>query len=318
MGKSSEQFLEEREMEIEKNEYGILLDKIYNDELLLSYSSLKQFYNTPKSFIKYKLKKFEKTQSMIMGSLLDCLILTPESLNEKFEIIDSVPTTDNQLGFVNDYLSGLSIEESFNKNYKRGDAEKTFETLKQYIEALKLGKDIISNSTLEKAKSIAENVLNNETALSFLEKATHFQEKLEWEYKGFKHVGFLDVRGEGFIMDLKYKSQSADINEFQWDFKKLHYDLQAGMYCKAAEILGLEVAPKYYIMVYDASGEVSVIEIDLSYIHYGQQKHDLIIQEFKRCKFENKWNMSHDFYAHKDGVFNLIRPRFAELKKSIN
>lgn len=317
MGKSNEQFIAQREFEAsqeENSEYYNLIGSIFDNEITLSYSSLKQFYNTPQSFVKYKLKKFEKTPSMIFGSLLDCLILTPENFDKQFCILDSVPKTDNQLGFVKDYLDGKSIEDAFNKNYKRGDAQKTFESLSEYIDALKLGKDIISSSDKEKAEQIKESVLKNPTAQSFLEQAVTVQEKLEWEHKGFKCQGFLDVRGENFIMDLKYKGQSSDVNEFQWDFKKLHYDLQAGMYCKAATLLGFCENPKYYIMVYDAQGEVSVIEIEQSYIAYGQHKYEYILQEFKRCTSENLWNLSHDFYAQNKGVYSLIKPNYASIK----
>ena len=128
----------------------------------------------------------------------------------------------------------------------------------------------------------------------------------------------MDVRGDGFIMDLKYRGKGSDINEFQWDFKKLHYDLQAAMYVTACQILGLEVAPKYYIMVYDATGEVSLIEIDHSYVAHGQYKYDFCIQEIERCRRDNLWNLSHDFYGRENGIYKMIKPAYATLKGSLN
>ena len=331
MGQSKQEFMEQRELEsqemdkqeIEKiqeeepSEYYKLIGRLQKREESLSYSSLKQFYTTPKNFINYKLKKFIKSPAMIFGSLLDCLILTPEDFDKNFIVLDTVPSTDNQLGFVSDFLDGKTKEDAFANNYKRGDVEKVYLSLEKYIKSKELGLDVISQSDLDKAESIKESVLNNPTAKSFLERVETIQEKLEWEYKGYKFKGFLDVRGKGFIMDLKYKGTSSDINKFQWDFKDLHYDLQAGMYTKAINILGLDENVQYFIMVYDAKGEVSVIEIDYSYIAHGQQKYDFCIQEMERCRKDNLWNLSHDFYGINEGVFTMVKPRFAELKGSL-
>jgi len=335
MGKSKEQFIEQSEFESLKNEevpqeeitkeeseYYNLIGKIQRKELALSYSSLKQFYNTPRSFINYKLSKFERTPAMVFGSLLDCLILTPENFEKEYVILNTTPSSVNQIGFCNDYI--LNIENGVNEsdaklsayalNYKQGGADKVYDSLSNYIKAKLSGKECISSADKLKANQIAKSVLSNPTAQKWLEQAETIQEKLEWEYNGYKNKGFLDVRGKYFIMDLKYKSQSSDINDFQWDFKKLHYDLQAGMYCKAVQILNLIDNPEYYIMVYDAKGEVSVIKIDHSYILYGQHKYDFCLQEFKRCTSENSWQLSHDFYGQNNGVFNMIKPKFAEIK----
>ena len=70
-------------MENLKEKYDILIEKLNNKQVKFSYSSLKKFYENPSSFISYKLADFERTPSMLFGTLLDCLILTPEDFDKK-------------------------------------------------------------------------------------------------------------------------------------------------------------------------------------------------------------------------------------------
>ena len=56
----------------------------------LSYSSAKEFYKSPIDYMMYLNKQWEQTDSMLLGSALDCLLLTPDHFDNDYIIIEKI------------------------------------------------------------------------------------------------------------------------------------------------------------------------------------------------------------------------------------
>lgn len=292
-----------------------LISKLVNKSLKLSYSSLKNF-TSPKNFIDYKLKGKIKNDSMIFGSLCDCLLLTPDRFEKNFKICDSVPTTDNQKGFAADLieigshtkLNESIIQAAFERHYSRGDAMKTFEGLKDYIEGSIEGKEMITSSVYNEAKELTDNLLQNEDVMSLFSQVEEVQKYIEFDFNGWTLTGFLDTYLEDHIVDLKF-TKDANPEKFERDIMNLDYFLQAAVYCLGLKTLGISENPRFSFLVFDKTGNFSFITLDVSYLIYGQRKLEFLIQELERCICEGAFDMSYNFFKR---VHVAYKPKWAK------
>lgn len=279
-----------------------LIQKLQDRSLKLSYSSLKNF-TSPVNFINNKLKPKQKNDSMIFGSLCDCLLLTPEDFDRQFRICDSVPSTDNQKGFTSELielgktqnLTPEVIQSAFSHNYSRGDAMKTFESLQDYIEGSIQGKEMITSDLYSEALELTEKLLQNDDVSSLFSQVESVQQHIEWNHKGWTFTGLLDMYLEDHIVDLKF-SRDSNPEKFERDILNLDYFLQAAMYCHALKTLGISEEPRFSFLVYDKTGNFSFITLDVSYLIYGQKKFEFLLQELDRCIEENAFEMSYNFF----------------------
>jgi len=297
MGKSGEAFLEMQEEElletpqIEESEYYNLIGRLQRKEETLSYSSLKEFGKSPRNFINYKLApRKPQTESQVFGSVCDCLLTEPEKFDLKYCVVDNVPTTENQIGFCNDLISGSTPEQAKTNNNPRGDAQGLAEYYKSYCETIKSGKQSISTATKEQCIAIVENLNKSELVMQFIDSCDKFQNKKEWEYKGWKFKGFTDAEGRMLIIDFKY-SKDANPEMFERDIIKYDYYMQMGMYAQEDESL-----PECYFIVYDKSMNFSVIKLDWSLLSYGIRKYQYLVTKLNQCIYENRFNESYNFF----------------------
>jgi len=293
-----------------------LIEKLKNKSMSLSYSSLKNF-TTPINFLEYKLKPYKPNPSMIFGSLCDCLILTPERFDKEFKIIKSIPTSDNQVSFADALiniakggvpLSDSVIEAEFGNHYKRGKALDVYAVLKDYVEGNVNGVTLITEDIYNEAKAVSDNLLVQPDIELIFNQISDVQKKVEWEYKGWKLKGFYDILTQDRIIDLKF-SKDSNPDKFERDIANFDYFLQAGMYCYAAEKLGILDNPKYSFIVYDKSMNYSVIDLDVSYILYGIKKYKFLIQELDRCIEENSFHQSFNFFRR---VYKSYKPKWVK------
>ena len=254
MGQTNEMSIEMQEEEIanspkvSESEYYELIGRLQRKEEVLSYSSLKEFGKSPRNFINYKLQpKKPQSESQIFGSVCDVLLTEPNKFDEKYMVVDNVPTTDNQIGFCNDLIAGKTPKEAKELNNPRGDAQGLAEYYKAYCDAYKSGKQSISTALKEQAEAIVENLKKSELVMQFVDSCTKFQNKKEWEYKGWKFKGFTDAEGTMLIIDFKY-SKDSNPDVFERDIIKYDYFMQMGMYAQENESL-----PECYFIVYDKS-----------------------------------------------------------------
>lgn len=276
---------------LEQSKYYELIGRLQRKEEKLSYSSLKEFGKSPRNFINYKLQPISpQSESQVFGSLCDCLITEPERFNNIFAIVSNFPTTDNQKGFCNDVIKGLSVIDAFNLNYSRGNPDATYEALKQYIDAVSSKKLVCTLDQKEEAEKIVINLKKSKLIMQFIDSCDKFQNKKEWEYKGWKLVGRTDCEGTRLLIDLKY-SRDADPDKFERDIINYDYFMQMGMYADADEGL-----PECYFIVYDKSLNFSLIKVDYSLLSYGIRKYKYLVQKLDQCVKKNRFNESYNFF----------------------
>lgn len=279
------------EQEQENSKYIQLLQRLQSKEETLSYSSLKAFSKSPRNFIQYKLNpRSEQNASQVFGSLCDILLTEPDKFEEKYAVVESVPTTDNQIGFCNDIVSGKSAVDAKAANNPQGSAETLLAKYGKYVEAVKLGKTIVSVEDKEQADKIVENLKKSELVMQYVDACNAFQVKTEWTYSGWKFKGFKDGCGTNIIIDFKYAAD-ADPDKFERDIFKFKYHLQAGMYVQEDEGF-----PEYYLIVYDKSLNFSVLKIDPTLISYGIREYKYLVAKMEQCIKENRWSESYNFW----------------------
>lgn len=292
-----------------------LIAKLVKKEVSLSYSSLKNF-TTPLNFIEHKLKRKQPTPAMVFGSLCDCLILTPDKFDNEFVMLNSIPTSENQISFANalidlgknEPLTQDVIENEFPKHYKRGNALDVFELIKDYVRGTISGKRMITKEIYDDAKAISDNLISQPEIVEIFAQINEVQKKVAWEYNGWKNIGYYDILLEDHIIDLKF-SKDANPDKFERDILNLDYFLQAGMYFHAARELGISDAPNYSFIVYDKSFNWSIIELDYSYIAYGIRKYQYLVEQLERCVAEGRLDESYGFFKN---VYRVYKPKWVK------
>ena len=275
-----------------------LISKIQQNTVTYSYSWLKEMLNSPYHFIEKKLKRTEKTESMLFGSLTDLLITEPDNLNEKFSIVSKVPTTDQQKDFCNYILNGYSVDESYKLSYKSGNSDKIYKELKPYLDSLLENKDVISDKMLQEATEVKNRLLKSKSISLLIDSANLFQQKNTIEYEGYKIKLITDMEGIGLKLDLKLMSK-LNPSYIDKEIFKMHYDLQGAIYT-------LENKDSFFNICYDRKGNSLIAEYDDSVLRYGKDKLDYILNCIYKCcenpsLFAESYNF-HDIYNEKLGI----------------
>lgn len=295
-----------------------LIAKLVKKDIHLSYSSIKNF-TSPINFLDYKLKPKTSNPSMVFGSLCDCLILTPDNFDKEFSVIESIPTSDNQVSFSNALIQisidrGLKeisediIISEFPNHYKKGEAIATYQVIKEYVEGTISGKRLITQDIFDEAKKVSDNLMSQTVIQNVFSQITDVQKKIEWNYDGWSNIGYLDILLNNHIIDLKF-SRDANPEKFERDIQNFDYFLQAGMYYHGSMEMGITDCPNYSFIVYDKSMNFSIIELDYSYVMYGFRKYKYLVQELNRCISEGRFDESYGFFKNS---YRVSKPKWAK------
>lgn len=280
----------------ESNEYIELLKRIQSKEEVLSFSSLKEFATSPKNFIKYKLKERKKpTDAVLEGSVCDALLcdhIKPSRLEfeNNFSIVEDSPGTENQQKFCDAIIEGKTIEEAKKIGNPRGNSEDLYLQYKSYIEASKSGKQSVSKTLYDKCVEIVDGLKKSELVNYLLDAVIDVQVKCEWDFLGYKFKGYKDAEGNNLLIDFK-KMADSNPDKVEREIMSRKIYLQQGMYAKSFEGI-----PECYLIVFDATGNFSVIKIDYSLISYGIREFEYLTIKFDQCVKENRWNESYNFF----------------------
>lgn len=289
-----------------------LIGKLMRREIHLSYSKLKHL-TSPVNFIDAILNKKERNAGMSLGTLVDCLLLTEDKFDEQFTVIDDTPTTDKQAEFVNLVFEKMKIEpvsaldEKFSEAVAEGFGRVKTEQLKPYIIATLQGKECISKADFEKAKIIVENLRNTDEITDELMLVESFQKKLEFNYKGWNFLCYLDTYFADGFHDLKFASDCS-YDKFSRDIEKFGYDVQIGVYAIGFETLHGNFNPTVKHIVYDAIGNYGVYPIDSAYVDYCKRKVDFLIACLEKMISEKGFNKSYNFFRSQNTIY---KPKWA-------
>lgn len=290
-----------------------LIQKLINKDFRLSYSKLKHL-TSPVNFINAMLEPKTKNAGMTLGSIVDCLLLTEDKFNKEFAIVKSSPSTELQDNFVQKVLDKMNLEsyddselfqkkfeEAYSECYKKGSSS-SLDHLKDFIFALISGKQVISQVDYEKAKNIVENLKNADEVCDELMLVEDFQKKLEFNYKGWNFICFLDTYHQNGFHDMKFASD-CNPEKFERDLVKFGYDIQIGIYALGFEILYGNFNPEVKHIVYDAVGNYAVLNIDSGYVNYCKRKVDFMIDCLDHMISKKAFNKSYNFFRSQNTIY---------------
>ena len=249
----------------------------------LSYSSLKQFARSPIHYIQYLNQKFEPSDSMVLGSLVDCLLLTPDDFEKTYLVI---PKIDRR-----------------SKAGKEAFAEAQEKASEQNL-------TIVSEVQFNTAQIMVEQVWNNQEAATILNATTETQKRIEWNHKGLPFIGYLDgagqfEQGKKFIFDLKTTSD-ASLDTYTKQLINLKYDLQIAMYYLAYQRQNFEQPLAYHIVVENkAPYSCNVFRLSDTVLEAGKRVYDNLCDQFKNCLEENLWHMSYEYFQEPNQILDL-------------
>lgn len=263
----------------------LLIERLQKGEEKLSYSSLSCFAESPKHFIEYKLRQKVQTDAMFLGSVVDCLLLTPSLFPERYFVLNDLEKC-NEIGgakprSTNKYKEWYQLQLSLNKGKELVEYE-VFFTAKKYVEAIE------RNVPANKILSIADTA----------------QKEITWRFDNYTFRGFIDkFKERTLVIDLKTCSDATP-SKFQRTIIDFDYYLQAAMY-----LTGIDEDLPYYIIAADKNGGVSVHLLDKKLIDFGKERYKYLVEKFNTCILLDAWDRSYDFYSsRKDGVFVATKP----------
>lgn len=216
---------------------------------------------------------------MTAGSLLDCLLFTPQDLEQKFLVMPKV-----------------------DKRTKVGLA--AFEAAIEQAN----GREIITDEQLSDAQFLDTCIRNNSTV------AYHgllnpdffkFQVPVSFKYGGFDHKGIKDADGtrrdgQKVVWDLKRMGSRSGEQLVRSQIRNSMYDLQAAIYCHPYDTKDESV--KYYVIAVDNDGFVTPFEITRDSRNKARILWNKLIKAAARCNFEGL-DMGCEFWAEQDGFF---------------
>ena len=245
-----------------------LVDEItYRNDNALSYSRLSQFFkNGPKALI-YNEKI--DTPSLRMGSLVDCILTSPEEFDDRFYVADIDKFSDtirkiveriyleheewtDQICEINeDTLIGILNEENYQSNWKdRTRIDKIIDLGQDYYTVLKYstGKIVISPQEFSEASQCVQTLKTHPFTYQIFE--CNEDEEIFYQLKFKTTIEDCDnseVRimtdcikvnhKEKWIQIYDLKTTGKDEEKFEESFDAWNYWIQAGLYEDVVDLI---------------------------------------------------------------------------------
>lgn len=270
-------------------------------EIHLSYSKLKNL-DSPINFTKGLLEKKVGNVGMSFGTLVDTYITQRSSFDSKYQVKEIKISSGNQTEVVSKVLLGdinipiqTRFENAFKDVYSKGKIS-DYGHLLEYCTGIEMGITYITQEDYDKAVFVADALKLNEEASFLISSADEMQHKIEFEYRGWKFVCYLDLMGDTWFADLKYESQ-FNPSKFRFSIEKYGYDIQQAVYYKAMRSNKIDGAIQGKFIVYDDKGNNAVMNFGDDYMQYSLKKLDVYINRLNLIIKEDAWFESYDFFT---------------------
>lgn len=266
------------------NDIEELIDKLLTGKSYLSHSSFSAFMKSPAHFIEYKFGEREQKQVFKDGNLVDCLLLEREKFDERYIVFDR----EEILPFPD-------------KNYQ---TKANREARDEFLATVPKNISVIEPDALAEAEQIVSSVINTSAAKGLLDFCDTCQEKLNFDFEGFKWIGFKDASSSELTIDLK-TSKDASFRGMKRAIIKYGYDRQAALY----NIGDGNLHKPYFIIAVEKAKPfpVGIHHLTEKTLENGMQKIMRGLSRFKECLIdESKFLQSYEFWANKsDGIFEM-------------
>lgn len=267
------------EAKIKKQE---IVDKLISGEMVLSFSAIKQFAQSPAHFMAYKLGQRVETPAMKKGTMIHCAILEPEELENRYTILKKEDLPNPESDFRN----------TENKKFKElFEAKATTE-----------GKEIITPSDWDNLIAHRDLAYSNEAIAPYLNGLVKKEDYATWEFGGFNWRGVRDGVGKSYVLDLKTVAD-ADPSRTRYLCEQEKYHWQQFLYKQAPDI-----SPFYtsFNLLVDGSMGISLHEISWSKLAKAESELLKLLDRFKQCIELDQWHMNYEFWAESTkGYFKI-------------
>lgn len=247
----------------------------FNPNKSLTYSSLKNFKKSPLNWVNYIRSPFVETDAMLLGKLLDVMVFTPDTVQEKYFKVDDT-----------DIISQIGGAKPRGTT-KYADWKKT----------LPNDKKLIPLDTWTQAEQMAKAIMGNQDARAKLDLVTNVHSKFYWddEETGLLCSVELDGDGENIIVELK-SDKDATPDSFQRSAFSYDYPLQAAFCLEGIKAKKFQFPEFYYIVVEpNPPFNVAVYKADEDYISYGLWDMKKTLKDFRFCAEQNLFHQSYEF-----------------------
>jgi hypothetical protein len=302
-----------------------------------SQSSLKNILIHP---LLYKSKVNKSTKSLSMGSLVDCLLLTPKDFDKTYlinkmedppeavkKIYDLVYKSWKAIEFIDVDVEIINICKQLNYRQTQGDVVKLKYITKYdyYLKFLKKAENkiIVSSKDYERACELTgilnkDTVINNEVFNLSKDEENIFQKEIYWVYDGVPLKSLLDLitvnHKKKTIQPWDLKTTGFAVDKFENSLYKFRYDFQASFYTEALmnEYPDYKILPFRFIVVSTVMNDRPRIfecsERVLSVGKIGDDKLKGWLEALETLKFHAKTNIWNDTKRNIEGgdIIKLI------------
>lgn len=305
-------FLKQYDYSPEK--FSELKEKFRNKEIHLSYSKLKNL-TSPLDFTINLISPKKSNAGMSFGTLVDAYLTDRAKFNREYQVKEIKISEGNQTEVVNRILSGdknIPIQDrfqtAFKEVYSKGKIE-NYGHLLEYCMGVEMGITYITQAEMNKVEVVVESLMNSDEASFILSTAEEFQKKIEFEYRGWKFLCYLDILEATGFTDLKFES-NLNPDKFYFSIQKYGYDIQQAVYRRAVESIHNDATVVGKFIAYDDKGNNSVMIFGEDYMRYALKKLDVYINRLEKMIKEDVWFASYDFFN--PNIKTIYKPKFIE------
>jgi hypothetical protein len=262
-----------------------LIKHFENKSINLSASKISRFYSGgPKALLDYILLK-KKTKAMQLGTLFEIALLEPDQWAEKAikALFSERPNqTNNSKGIP------YGMTQGDNKAWLADLQEKALAKESE-------GYFFVTEETYLIISELVIKVKKHPLLKANLEHVVITQSKLDFEYLGWRWLGYIDCLGQ-LILDVKYKSSEASVHDVNRSFFSMHYYFPAWIYQYGIRIRENRSLPTVYMTI-DKTGSVFPMELDQDVLLFGEAQTKKAVNNLERCISESAWDLGPEFFA---------------------
>ena len=266
----------------------IIINQDFIKNRPLSYSSLKEFAESPKHYIQYITKKWERTDAMLMGLIVDCLLFTPDDFDKKYFVTEK-PKLNSK------------VNKEFWQNILDKNSDKIVINTRIYNNAVLLVNEL---KTYEQSKDLISCIKKTQIKLRWIDKETELD-----------IIGYVDADSDKKCWDLKVTNDTSVKGLEKFIVNRKTY-IQIGLYALGYQRMFFKF-PEWYIVGIEPAipFNVNVVHCSNNFVQKGKDEVRHLLRAFRICMEENLWHMSFDFWLMNTRKYYIIDiPRYANLK----
>ncbi len=272
---------------------GHFYENIPFDEYLaidaFSKSKAKHILKSPAHYLAYERKQAEgkKSEALIFGSLVDCLLLEPETFSSIYKVRPD--TYENANGEEKPWSGNANICKAMLAEFRDE------------------GFDVISSKLKEEADGVVNAVKANRTATALLETGKK-QVSAFWldPITGVYCKCRYDNLNEGSSIDDFKTTKDASKGSFRYDISQYGYDIQGAAYLDAYRIITGEDRMLFKLIVAEKTDPWGVANYCLreDSLEVGKHLWYAALEIYARCKDTDKWP------GYPDEIFDIDIPPY--------